>query len=97
MTNPAQTFELDTARPMVFYSSEKFFADPPLLQLGGSNNLVLLLNGRAGTSCVIQTTTNLDSGVNWIPLANFALTNSFRFLDAGRPKNKPQLFRPLRP
>ncbi|MCX6925787.1 MAG: hypothetical protein NT154_21650 [Verrucomicrobia bacterium] len=97
MTDIAQTFELDTARPMVFYRAEEFFADPPLMELGGSSNLVLLLYGRAGTNYVIQTTSNLISGPNWIALTNFALTNSFRFLDAGQPTNRAQFYRILRP
>jgi len=82
---------------MVSYRAEESFAAPPLLQLGGSSNLLLLLYGRAGTNYIIQKFGNLVDGAHWIPLASFALTNSFRFLDAGQPTNKAQFFRTLRP
>jgi hypothetical protein len=97
MTNLFQDFGIEATRPRQFYRAYEFFADPPLLLLDGSSNLVLLLYGRAETNYVIQTTTNLVSGANWIPLTNFALTNSFRFLDTGRPTNRAQFFRTLRP
>jgi hypothetical protein len=98
MTNIAQTFQLDTTRPQVFYRAEEFFADPPLLELAGrSTNLVLLLYGRAGTNYVVRATTNVADPLSWISLTNFTLTNSFLFLDAGRPTNQAQFYRILRP
>jgi hypothetical protein len=69
----------------------------PLLQLGGSGNLILFLYGRAGANYIVETTKNLVTSAHWLPLTHFALTNSFRFLDAGQPTNRAQFYRTLRP
>jgi hypothetical protein len=97
MTNLSRDFGLAVDKRAEFYRAYEFFADPPILQLGGSSNLVLLLYGRAGTNYVIQTTTKMVKGADWIPLTNFVLTNSFRFLDGGQPTNRAQFYRTMRP
>jgi hypothetical protein len=62
-----------------FYRALEFIADPPLLELTtaapGLGNLRLF--GQAGVTYNVQYTTNISGVIQWNPLLNYTLTNSF--------------------
>jgi hypothetical protein len=99
LTNLVETFEANEELQRVFYRAYEFAAEPPILEIAGSvgNPPTLLLYGRAGTNYVIQETTNLAVMSSWLPLTNFTLTNSFRFIGVGSPTNGRMFFRAVRP
>jgi len=98
-TNLAQDYYANQQLPAVFYRAQKLSANPPILELSSrtSTNMTLLLYGIPGTNYVLQATTNLSLANGWSPATNFTMTNSFRYIDTGRPSNKTMLFRAKRP
>ena len=98
MTNLFQNMGVAVTRPRQFYRAYEFFAEPPILEVNAhtSNEMTLLLYGLPGTNYLLQATTNLSLTNGWTPAANYALTNSFRFIDTGRPTNKASFFRAKR-
>ncbi|HEX7863034.1 MAG TPA: hypothetical protein VF773_22070 [Verrucomicrobiae bacterium] len=62
-----------------FFRALEFTADPPLLEIAStrSNESDFRIFGRPGTAYNIQYTTNLSGIVQWHPLLNYTLTNSF--------------------
>jgi hypothetical protein len=80
MTNLVYSISnLNTNERTQFFRALEFVADPPLLELSstspGASNLRLF--GRAGDTYSVQYTTNLSGVIQWNPLLNYTLTNSF--------------------
>jgi hypothetical protein len=97
-TNLSQVYEADEQFPQVFYRAMQFSADPPIIQLKSlaKSNVTLLIYGLGGTNYVVQATTNLNPTNTWFTAANFTLTNSFQFIDAGGRTNNAMFFRAKR-
>jgi hypothetical protein len=98
MTNSYALFNANDSLPQVFYRVWEFFADPPILELGGvgTSSMALLLYGEAGTNYGLQATTNLANSNAWFPAMNFMLTNSFQFISEGTTTNRALFFRAKR-
>jgi hypothetical protein len=98
MTSLSEVFTPNTSLPRVFYRAFQFSADPPILELQSSAGMnLLLLYGKAGTNYVVEKTINLSPTNVWFPYANFALSNSFQFINPGGLTNQGTFFRAKRP
>lgn len=80
MTNLVYSISnLNTNERTQFFRALEFVADPPLLELSATRPGVSNLRffGRAGDNYAVQYTTNLSGVIQWNPLLNYTLTNSF--------------------
>lgn len=78
-----------------FFRALEFTADPPLLEFAsvGATSSDLRIFGRPGTAYNVQYTTNLSGVVQWHPLLNYTLTNSFAEIGRVPTTNGNRFFR----
>lgn len=99
MTNMVYSLEnLNSNERTHFFRALEFVADPPLLELAstgpGASNLRVF--GRLGNTYSVQYTTNLSGVVQWNPLLNYTLTNSFGNIANLETTNKIRVYRVTR-
>jgi hypothetical protein len=80
MTNLVYSISgLNTNERTKFYRALEFIADPPLLELATTDSAKsnLRIFGQSGNTYSVQYTTNLSGVIQWNPLLNYTLSNSF--------------------
>jgi len=70
---------VDAAFKQLFYRAVETFADPPIVQasLNSEGARSLLIYGKPGSQYSVEYKTNLSNVLQWLPLLNTTLTNSF--------------------
>ena len=90
---PISSSEL--VEPSVFYRAHEFVAVPSLLEISRpvGPTVSLLLYGRAGVSCQLQSTPAVSDNPAWNPELTVSLTNSFQFIQRPSGPGRGRFFR----
>jgi hypothetical protein len=84
----------ETSRPAQFFAAYELVAEPPVLRVDETGELVLF--GLRGASYRIERTSDLTGATGWSSVATVTLINSFRVLDGLGPSDGSFLLRAIR-